>query len=175
MEIILLILLFGLISWSAWYDTAIIGCVGIVLYLAGSWLFGDLSHLAFLLDPFNFVALLVLSLACGAAWSLWKWHVHVRSDRVQAALKKTKKQYDKAAHDNTQVIEEKFKDSYYFPDEARASQNVDRIVTWIIFWPFSMVIYFFDDFLYRIGKWVYHRLGRVYIRITEAALPDDMK
>jgi hypothetical protein len=42
-------------------------------------------------------------------------------------------------------------------------------------WPFSMIVYFFEDFLMDIATWVYKRLVLVYRRITLSAIPDDIK
>jgi len=92
---------------------------------------------------------------------------------VQRALHDAKHSFDCTHKGKTPSTP--FKESIYFPNEARASKHIERIATWIILWPFSMIVYFFDDFLMDIGRWIYNRLGKVYARITDAALPDDMK
>ena len=38
-----------------------------------------------------------------------------------------------------------------------------------------MIVYFFEDFLVDIARWIYERLVKVYQRITLAAMPDSMK
>ena len=49
------------------------------------------------------------------------------------------------------------------------------MASWIVFWPFSMLVYFFDDFLRDVALWVYERLAKVYQRITMSALTEEMK
>lgn len=169
LELIMIIALLALMGWSAWIDTLWIAGVAIVLYVAGNWLFGDLSHLAFLTDPVTLVSIVAFSLAIGTVWSLWKWRRWVHSDQVQRDLRKGKKEHD------AKGVKTPFVESFYFPISAQPNHNVERIITWITLWPFSMVVYFFEDFLIDIGRWIYERLGKVYVRITDAALPDDMK
>lgn len=168
-ELLLLITLLALFGWSAWIDTVWIAAVALVLYLAGNWLFGDLSHLSFLADPITFVSIVVFSLAVGAVWSLWKWRRWMLSTHVQDQLRAGKNDHDERDSDTP------YKASNSFPNCAKPSQNVERIVTWVMLWPFSMIVYFFADFLMDIGRWVYERLGKIYARITDAALPEDMK
>lgn len=165
LEILFLVALLALMGWSAWLDVIWLALVAVALYLAGSWLFADLEHLAFLVDPLTALSLAAFSLTAGAIWSLWKWRRWVRSPHVQKAII--------AGHNKWQNSESAgaFMDSAFFPDDARASENVQRIITWITLWPFSMIVYFFEDFLSDIGRWIYERLGQVYVRITEAALP----
>jgi hypothetical protein len=168
-EFIMLFALLILTGWSAWIDTIWIAAIAVVFYIAGGWLFGDLSHLTFLFDPITLICGPLFSLAVGATWSLWKWRRWMLSDRVQRVLRRSKDEHQKSGDDIF------FKHSVWFPSEARASKNVERIITWIMLWPFSMLVYFFEDFLMDIGRWIYNRLGQVYVRITDAALPDDMK
>ena len=91
------------------------------------------------------------------------------SKKVQDKLKSAMLEHSKKDSDRP------FRESIYFPSLAQPSQNVERIVTWITLWPFSMIVYFFEDFLMDIGRWIYERLGKVYVRITDAAIPDDNK
>lgn len=167
--VLLIVALLILMGWSAWMDTPWIAAITAVLYLAGSWMFGDLSHLAFLTDPTTLLASVAFSLAIGTLWSLWKWRRWMLSDQVQRALREGKDLRDKSDANTS------FKDSIYFPKRAMPSHNVERIATWIVLWPFSMLVYFFEDLLMDVGRWVYERLGKVYSRITDAALSDDMK
>lgn len=167
LELLLLIMLLGLFSWSAWIDTLWLAGVALALYLAGNWLFGDLSHLSPLADPLTAVSVVVFSLAVGTVWSLWKWRKWMHKPSIQEKLKRG--QLDHATKDSGS----EFKDSIYFPRDAKPSNNVDRIVSWIVLWPFSMLIYFFEDLLMDIGRWIYNRLGGVYVRITDSAIPKN--
>ena len=168
-ELILLITLLVLTGWSAWMDVVWLAVVAVVLYIAGNWLFGDLSHLSFLTDPMTLLSLGAFYLAVGTAWSLWKWRRWMLSDTIQSKLRNGKREHEKVD------CPAPFRESTHFPVTAQPSNNVERIVTWITLWPFSMIVYFFADFLMDVGLWIYNRLGRVYSRITDAAIPDDLK
>jgi len=169
LEIILIFLLFSFITWSAWVETLWIAMVAILTYLAVSWFFADLSHLSFFTSLTNVIAFTICSLGIGALWSLWKWRKWMNSPRVQKLLNRSFKEF------KSQDYHGSFKDSVWFPGEAKSQNNIERIISWIVLWPFSMVVYFFEDFLSDIGRWIYNRLGRVYTSITEAALTDEMK
>lgn len=169
-ELILTICLFGLMTWSAWAETIWIAGVAATLYFCLSWLFGDLSYSQIIADPVTLVSVTASFAAIGALWSLWKWRRWMLSDKVQVALRKGKEAYDGSYGESLP-----FKESSRFPKEARPSQNTDRIITWIALWPFSMVTYFFADFLMDVGRWIYNRLGKVYQHITDGALPEDMR
>ena len=166
-ELIMLIALLALMVWSAWIDNIWIAAAAIVLYAASSWLFGELGHLAFLADPITLMSLLVCSFGIGTIWSLWKWRRWMLSDAVQSKLKTGMLEHAQKDSDKP------FKESIYFPKSAQPSHNVERIVTWITLWPFSMVVYFFEDFLVDVGRWIYRRFGMVYVRITDAAIPTE--
>jgi hypothetical protein len=170
LELIMLVGLLIMFTWSAWIEVAWIAAIAVILYLAGNWLFGDISHLSFLLDPITLISIAVFFLAAGTAWSLWKWRRHMLSNSVQKSLREGKYIYDRQKE---KVCP--FKESVAFPSKARPSRNIEKIVTWIMLWPFSMMVYFFEDFLMDIGRWIYNRLGNVYVRITDSTLPEDMK
>lgn len=173
LELVLLFVVLAALGWSAWLDTLWIAGVAVVLYLAGNWLFGDLSHLAFLADPVTLAAIVVVSLTIGTLWSLWKWRRHMLSPAIQNVLGEAKAEYDRMEGRDGSENKPPFRESAFFPRNALPSNNVERIVTWIMLWPFSMLVYFFEDFLVDIGRWIYNRLGRVYSRITDAAIPKD--
>lgn len=173
MHFILLLITLGVFGAAAWFESLTLAAAMVVVYLAVGYVFFGLTHLAFLADPVTLISLTVLSLAIGTVWSLYKWRRWMHSSRVQRALHDAKHSFDCTHKGKTPSTP--FKESIYFPNEARASKHIERIATWIILWPFSMIVYFFDDFLMDIGRWIYNRLGKVYARITDAALPDDMK
>ena len=165
LETIIVLALFLALIGSAWMETALIAAVAIIIYVALGYLFIGLPEVTL----FTLMASSSISLGIGALWSLWKWRRWVNSPTVQKALRTAKTKYDKSG------LAKPFRDSDYFPYEARPSKHVDRIVSWITLWMFSMIVYFFEDFLMDIGRWIYNRLGRIYENITTSALPDDMK
>ena len=180
LETILLIALFVALVTTAWFDTVWIGAAAIAIFAAATWLFGNAAAFVFLTNPVTLASFVVVSLAIGALWSMWKWRRHVKSEDVQAELEKGMQRFvaeegRKKERFGDDFIHKPFIESSEFPDAARASYNKERILTWIIFWPFSMIVYFFDDFLRDIALWVYERLAKVYHRITLSALSEEMK
>jgi len=164
-ETIIILALFLALIGSAWMETVAIALVAGIIYVALGYLVIGLPEVTL----FTLVASSSISLGIGALWSLWKWRRWVKSPPVQKALRTAKTKYDKSSRS------EPFRESDYFPDQARPSKHVDRIISWITLWMFSMIVYFFEDFLMDIGRWIYNRLGRIYENITTSALPDDMK
>jgi hypothetical protein len=140
-----------------------------VIFGAGSWLFGTGPDLSILLDWR--VALVVITLfgAIGCGWSLWKWRRHMRSAKIQGMLRAAKDTYDMEERGDV------FKLSDWFPVEAKVVTHKQAIISWIVLWPFSMLVFFFEDFMLEVGQWAYDRLAGVYARISDSALPDDMK
>lgn len=168
-ELILLICLFGFSVCAAWMDLVWLGAIGLAIFGAGSWLFGTGPDLAWMLDWKLFLPAVVLFGAIGAGWSLWKWHRHMRSDRIQKLLRDAKDTYDMEEHDLS------FKLSDWFPLEAKVATHKQAIISWIVLWPFSMMVFFFEDFMVDVGRWIYDRLAGAYARISDSALPEDMR
>jgi len=172
------ILLFGLLlvgfGYSTWAEELwSLILVGIIFLAVGFFVGG--YTMTILENIELIIPILCGSMAVGSIWSLWKWRSHMRSQPVQDELREGKTKYDDVKGKEGFRDLPPFKTSDFFPDVARASKNVERISTWTILWPLSMVLYIFKDLLIDIGRWIYEQLGRVYLRITEAALPDDMK
>jgi hypothetical protein len=170
LETILFIVLFTTLIWSAWIDTVWLALVGLVIFGIGSYFTGTVTwELVSSVGPFTYVLLPILSLSIGTCWSFWKWRRHMRSEHVQKRLRDRKDQHDR------KYREIAFRDSSLFPDEAKASKQVSRIISWIMLWPFSMLVYLLEDVLTDLGRWIYNRFAVVYVRITESALPEDMR
>lgn len=169
-EIILIALLVGAFFTSVWYDTLTVGFVGAGVFLAV--LFASGGSLPTLPDPLMLVAGIILFLAVGAAWALFMWRQHVNSEYVQDALREGLKKF--TTHGDL-YDGQRFVESRLFPSAARASRNKERIMTWWLYWPFSMVVYVFDDLLRDLFNWMYARISGVFNSITLSALSDDMK
>jgi len=52
-----------------------------------------------------------------------------------------------------------------------ASQNKDRIVSWIILWPMSAFLFVFSDLLTDLFGRLYNMIGSVYESLTQRYLP----
>ena len=180
LETILILALLAALVATAWFDTVWIGAVAIAIFAGAVTLFGNAAAFAFLANPMTLASIVLVSLGIGALWSMWKWRRHVKSESVQAELEEgmasfVQKEDKRKKYYGDDFVHKPFYESAEFPNAARASYNKERILTWIIFWPFSMIVYFFDDFLRDIALWVYERLAKVYHRITLSALSEEMK
>ena len=92
-------------------------------------------------------------LTFGSIWSLFKWYKFIKADKS------------------------KFKARYYDTESAKydvpeASSYVDRISTWIIFWPLSFIKYCIGDLFMDAIHFIIKRLGGVYRKIGEYAARD---
>lgn len=173
METLVIVLLLAALLTSAWMDTVFVAIAAIVVYLAFGFLVIGLPEVTLM----TVAATSAVSLGIGALWSLWKWRRWVNGPIVQKALRESKDKYDTAVSNPKDYARptKPFRESDYFPEQARAAKNIDRIISWITLWMFSMIVYFFEDFLMDIGRWIYNRLAKIYENITTSALPDDMK
>ena len=52
----------------------------------------------------------------------------------------------------------------------KAVKNVSKITTWIIYWPWSVLVSLFEDLLREVARWVVERLRHVYDAIGKSAL-----
>jgi len=51
--------------------------------------------------------------------------------------------------------------------EVKASENKGRIVSWMSYWPLSLVWTFLDQPVKRLFTWIYNRTSKVYDRIHD--------
>lgn len=162
LELIVTLIILTTLTWLCWNEQATLSALLIAFYLAVGWLWLGLGHLAFLADPVNLAAFLVVYSAGGILWSLWKWRRWMYSETVQSELERVAKSHGPLTRDN-------------LPALALPGSNKERIVSWIMLWPLSVVLYFFADFLADVGRWLYERLGVFYERITDGAIPNNEK
>lgn len=59
--------------------------------------------------------------------------------------------------------------SYSVAGVPQASENKERIMTWMYLWPFSMLGTLVSEFLFKIWDRIYDAMGEVYNSIAAAA------
>lgn len=91
----------------------------------------------------------------GVCYSLVRWNAYCYSWRYQ---------YDRA----TSSYE---RDSLW-ARRPEPSNSKNRIMTWMMFWPWSAFWLFLSDFLTNIFEWIYTRFATVYYRIAARHMAD---
>jgi hypothetical protein len=127
--------------------------------------------------------------AIGGVWSLFRWW-RLNSQKLaeyQLAMAPFRQQY--AADSNhaggqTPIFDGSFEEwlavkrkvSFRIPDltayKPTARAYTWRIISWIAYWPWSMLWYALSDVLTRVFEHVYNMLQGTYRRITEAVWAD---
>jgi hypothetical protein len=93
----------------------------------------------------DFTMFLVFWLVAGILWSIPRAYFFLLSKKKELVGRGTKK---------------RTYDSYI-------SNNVDRVYGWIVFWPLSIVGFFFGDFLSRLVDFVMDLFGNVYKKMEQ--------
>lgn len=164
--------------------------IGPFLFLAaiigGVWLsIGAISPVILWIvhNPVIFSVSLFAYLLCGLGWSFFKWYKFVLKDtRYIDKFKYEAKKLGISPIDyylGRLPAESKEIDritrSNIFNYEPKVMNNIDRLSTWWICWPTSVLRYIVGDFLYdltrRIAKW----FSGIYARITENTIKSILK
>jgi hypothetical protein len=88
----------------------------------------------------------------GIGWSFFKWKLFVQD--IISRYSDRGKEYTK------QDVK----------DEINYRKDYDTIIYWITLWPFSLLGYFLNDFVYNLVKSIVDRIYTVYDRITDNLL-----
>jgi len=109
------------------------------------------------IDLISFIWYGVLFIIAGIGWSFFKWKLFVQNiiDRFESNAKNYSHQH------HTQYTKQNIK------EEINNSKDYDIIIYWIMLWPFSMIGYFINDFVYNLIKGIIDRIYTVYDRITD--------
>lgn len=105
------------------------------------------------------IACLAVYLAAGVAWSLYKWY-----DFVVQALKRLRDIYDGASYINKAAKGNETFESYVDGKCPNAAGNKQRIVGWMVLWPFSLT-WWVLTWPRRAAIWLYERLSTIFDRI----------
>jgi len=98
----------------------------------------------------------------GVLWSFFKWYVF---------LKDNKEYQDTYYAKHREFREETYKGKEIPPrvyDIPQAVNNKERIITWMMYWPFSIIGFLLSNPLQRFFKWIYNQISGVYERITKS-------
>ena len=142
-----------------------------VLYVIHSWVVGDnwwapVTNITndfggFLFGVFQYFFV-------GLTWSVGKWYFYTLAIRDKVRNGEWK---------DLRFSESKnTKGTNYRPRASYASENKERIMGWIAFWPLSVIDTLLGDWLYRVTQFLYHRLINVYNAVDNLVwndMPDE--
>ncbi len=163
----LVILLFSICICEArpeteWGTTINIVITGVFLYFvttptgaAYRWLMEN---------PLNFFVGFLTYILLGGVYSVIKWWRFVRA-YVEAAKAELDGRNLSSDNYRSRVIDLK-------NGVPKASRNKDRISTWILYWPLSLVAMLIKDLVLDFASWVRKQFTGVYESITSKAVSD---
>ncbi len=144
------------------------------------WLLGDVNIVALALsNPLLAVGVVAGYFVIGALWSVGKWWFFVR---------KCREKYDDFRKEF--LVRKNFSVSGPIPDSLKkdwteycssgygriysclkpeVGKNKARILTWMVYWPWSMFWTLLNDPVKYMFKWIYQQLRAVYQRIADSA------
>lgn len=141
-----------------WAAVTLIGLLVVYEFLIERGTFNSLFQ-AIINDPWIIVASAFLWVLIGLFWSFYKWYLFLKEQRgsgVKTALMKGK------------VLANGKGDPFYEPNEISLTKNKSRIITWMIYWPFSVAWFIIHDPITRLYNWVYEKASGTYERIKDS-------
>lgn len=97
-------------------------------------------------DPGTSILYLLGYFVVGFFWSVVRWVLFVNSSEQKAKIKIAHKNWQKDSSTK------EFEESRYYPYSFR--NDFERILGWVVFWPFSVISSFFGDFLNNIFRFI---------------------
>jgi len=181
---------FGSLMWVSETESNVVGTIVTVLL---AW--GFLSYNDFNVSVAAIIITILTYVATGAVWSVVKWMSFVRKHVAKFVtfkrewIRSNKRKYPALANasvetdfatlnDNIDDINRAFIADCreHFRYESRSGDiiptpatNKNRITTWIIWWPASMIWTLIDDPFMRLVNWVIDELGNLYTNIAQHA------
>lgn len=105
----------------------------------------------------------------GFVWSVFKWVMYVR-DNVKRLTKEYKKG-DKKMSVNFETTRAASLREYLLHELPTVAASKKKLVSWITYWPFSMVDFCLSDFVIRISNGIYNLSANLYGKIRESMIP----
>lgn len=155
-------------SVSSYFEATFGAVICAILLIAVAWLLYDSNPFLWIYEnPARAGMATATYGALGILWSLFKWRKRLLRPDIQSAMKQAKDAFTKGNPDSA----ESYIHDYRFPHKARASENKDRIMSWVALWPFSVVGYFIGEFLVDLIARIYDILAGIYERMTKYYAP----
>lgn len=150
------------------YEQCEVGLFGIVLFFVAAYFLWHLNILRTIwTNPATTLIFIALYFLAGALWSVFRWWRYVTEKRKEfdEALAKFHKEYK--IKDGDPIPDNVLsKWTYYKVEVPNVAKKKRSLVTWIIYWPWSMLWYFIRDFVVEIAEEIYKRLALMYTSIV---------
>lgn len=177
------VVIFGSMAFLAndrgWGVGVLLAAFGLIAYFANPGLLESLRQ--------NLAGLLIFAaiyIPAGVGWSLAKWAMKVKDswrafkeweEKVPAS---EKDKINKEAPHPYRNISELYKSQmgYDAPGiRPAAKDNKGAIISWMTYWPFSVLNFVLLDAMRRLGRFIYEKLARAYDKITDSIYPEPGK
>lgn len=157
-------------------------------FIATIHIFGNAHFFQHVIDnPVWALAYIFGYLGLGAIWSFFKWWMMLREvrkkyDVLKVEFLKNKKVTGTVIPDDLKdewrkhvVGNRCYKLRYHYSDieghnpiVPPLSQNKTKITGWMVYWPISVILFFFEDFLSKLFDAIYDMFSNVYQRISDS-------
>ncbi len=161
-----------LLIWEVARDKAIAAGFTVALYILAIHLFGNAAMFSFLRANPEWVYIGVPAFfVAGSLWALIKWWFHVRRKALEYREQRMEWLISQGITDATldTPVPDALKDrGFKRSRKPLARQNKGRIITWMVYWPFSMAWTVLDE------PWrlIYEAMARLFQRIADHAFAD---
>ncbi len=143
------------------------------------WLFGNVNVFALAAEnPLLALGLGAGYFAVGALWSLAKWWFYVRRqlrkyNEVKAEFLKNNGESEKGpVPDRLKADWNARRPSYARYAKPQVRENKGRILTWMIYWPWSLVWTILNDPVKRLFKNIFNAMKALFQKVADSAYKD---
>ena len=166
----ILVVLYCLSSYHEHPAPAIVGTIGFLGLLE---LFSNARPFALLSTrPIVFIAGIALYVILGLCWSLVKWVLHVNRRRIEFERSLLSQSRHNGYTEGTAEyirLKTSLKRDYY----PRVYDEIERIITWVVCWPFSVIGEFFGNFLHELMLTIVKMLRGIYEYLGSMVWKDE--
>lgn len=171
--VIATLVLIGLTEKQHWFWATTLFVAGFVA-LGAAGIFDIIKYAS--TDPWGVTIRVGMYILIGCFWGAIKWWFYCRKqrklyDKARAeflATKNVSTMTDELRVEWTQHLQS-YRYSYSVTGVPQASENKERIMTWMYLWPFSMLGTLVSEFLFKIWDRIYDAMGEVYNSIAASA------
>lgn len=168
---ILTAFVFALLVWEVATERSVKAVFTIALYILIIHLFGDAALFSMLKMHPELVYIGVPAFfVLGAVWSLAKWWLFVKREALEYREYRMSYLISNGISDATldTIVPDHLKGRICEAKKPLARMHKNRIITWMVYWPFSMVWTILDE------PWrlIYEFMSRVFQRISDHVWKD---
>lgn len=180
------VIIFGSIIYAVYNDEFYPPVIGVTISLAALHFWSNVPLLDFFRSNYlSIIKYTAYYFAIGVVWSFVKWYFFLLKARDNYKQEKSKfilGLTGKEAHVAAEARVGKIHPSYakdwlskvkMYKLVPKASDNKSKIVTWMMYWLFSMIGTLFGDWLSQIWNAIYGLFGNMYDRISKAVFGDE--